>query len=409
LKKRQWLFWLLIIIFIWVVASRHTEIQHFTDTLTQGQWEWVLAAIGVTVFGYVFRTLLYQSAFYTVGVTSHLRGLLPVLFASIFVNVTVPTGGASGAALFVDDAARRGQSPVRTMAGMFLYLAADFVSFTFILIAGIVYLYFLHDLFLYEIIAALILVIMILGLIGVLMLGYQQPARLRQLLTWLQMTVNRLALKLKRPALLDGRWVDATANEFTEAAAAITLHPKRLARTIGVAVAVQLFNVAILYFLFLAFHQSIGFGTLVAGYAMGMLFWIVSITPQGIGVVEGVLTLVFTSLSIPAEKAAVVALSYRGLTFWLPFGIGFLLLRRVKSFKSEGQEATGSLNARAMAAIASILGIAYIYSTNLYLLADRIDRAIQTAIENLRYGPNFTAALAGCMLLLYVGNLWRRK
>ena len=69
---------------------------------------------------------------------------------------------------------------------------------------------------------------------------------------------------------------------------------------------------------------------LVAGYAMGVLFWIISITPQGIGVVEGMMTLTFASLGVPIESATVISLAFRGLTFWLPLGIGFILLRRLK-------------------------------------------------------------------------------
>ncbi len=36
-----------------------------------------------------------------------------VVFSAVFVNVAVPTGGASSIALYVDNAARHGQSPAR--------------------------------------------------------------------------------------------------------------------------------------------------------------------------------------------------------------------------------------------------------------------------------------------------------
>ena len=46
------------------------------------------------------------------------------------------------------------------------------------------------------------------------------------------------------------------------------------------------------------------------------------------------MTLVFASLGVPIERATVIALSFRGLTFWLPLAIGFVLLRRLKTFKT---------------------------------------------------------------------------
>ena len=60
-----------------------------------------IAALLQVVY-YLFYTGVYQSAFYTVEVESRVVELLPVTFASIFLNVAAPTGGASGAALFVE-------------------------------------------------------------------------------------------------------------------------------------------------------------------------------------------------------------------------------------------------------------------------------------------------------------------
>ena len=71
---------------------------------------------------------------------------------------------------------------------------------------------------------------------------------------------------------------------------------------------------------------------LVAGYAMGILFWNVSPVPQGIGVVEGVMVLVYTSLGINGFVAASIVLAFRGLNFWLPMLLGFILLKQVKIF-----------------------------------------------------------------------------
>ena len=112
--------------------------------------------MGQVVF-YISYTGLYHAAFYTVEVESRIADLLPVLFASIFVNVAAPSAGASGAALFVDDASRRGQSAARAAAGILLVLAADFTTFTLILIFGLAYLFLLHNLKVYEIIAGLAL------------------------------------------------------------------------------------------------------------------------------------------------------------------------------------------------------------------------------------------------------------
>jgi len=61
----------------------------------------------------------------------------------------------------------------------------------------------------------------------------------------------------------------------------------------------------------------------------------------GIGVVEGIMTLVFTSLGIPAAVAATVTLAFRGLTFWLP--MFFYRVHHIAWMRSFGVEETVAL------------------------------------------------------------------
>lgn len=84
-----------------------------------------------------------------------------------------------------------------------------------------------------------------------------------------------------------------------------------------------------MYALTLAFVGPVALGTLVAGCAVGILFGIVS--PTSMGVVEGAMTLVFSSLGISGSVATAVVLAFRGMTFWLRMAIGFVLLRRLRS------------------------------------------------------------------------------
>ncbi len=57
------------------------------------------------------------------------------------------------------------------------------------------------------------------------------------------------------------------------------------------------------------------FGPLVAGYSTGILFGNISPVPQGIGVVEGVMALVCSSLGIHVVIATLIVLTFRDLNF----------------------------------------------------------------------------------------------
>lgn len=407
--KRRWLFYLLIIAFVWVVISRFSEIEQLAQTLAHGQWQWVLVAALLQFGYYVAYTALYQAAFHAVEVASRISDLLPITLSSVFVNVVTPSGGASTTALFMDDAARRGESAARTAAGTVLVLVADFCAFALVLIASLVYLSLQHQLKIYAIFGTFALFVIISGLSSLLLLGLWQPGRLYRLLNWLQRSINRLADRLRRPALLADNWADKNASEFTEAAVAIIAHPGRLGRTLVVALAVHLANLGTLYPLFLAFHQPIAFGPLVAGYAMGFLFLVVSPIPMGIGVVEGMMVLTYSSLGVPSSQAAVITLAFRGLTFWLPFFVGFLLLRRVKSFGAEEHPRARAWSVRLTSAVTGLMGVFNVFSAVTPTLAGHPILMKPFSPLAAHPGSQVTTALAGFALLLLADNLWRRK
>jgi phosphatidylglycerol lysyltransferase len=407
--KRRWIFWILVVLFVWVIISRFSEIKKLAETLVGGQWQWVAVAALLQVIYYIIYTALYQSAFLTVGVQSKLGELLPVTFASIFMNVAAPSGGASAVALFADDAARRGQSAARATVGTLLVLVADFSAFLVLLLGGMIYLFTHHNLKFYESIAAVILLVIIGGLTAFLLLGLWRPQWLDRLLHWVMRVANRIAGLFKHPDFLDEAWVERNTAEFTEAAIAIAAQPAMLIQTAAIAFAAHLVDLTSLFFLFLAFHQKVHFGVLVAGYAIGILFWIVSITPQGIGVVEGMMTLVFASLGVPIERATVIALAFRGLTFWLPLAIGFILLRRLKSFGAKESARSEIWGVRLVALLTAGMGIIDVLSGLTPALHDRLKVLEQYSPFSVDVGGHLTSVLAGFALLLLATGLWRRK
>ena len=409
--KLRWLFWLLALIFVWLIVSQFAQIEQLVLTLATGQSQWVIAAALLQIIYYLFYTSLYQSAFNTVEVKSRTRELLPITLASIYVNVTTPSAGR--AALFADDAARRGESASQAAVGSLLVLVADTGTFSIVLLIGLFYLFQHHHLQLYEVAGSVILFLFIGGLAGILLLGLWQPILLSRVLNWVQHNINRLSFRLHRPQFLADNWAEKNSNEFTQAAMAITAHPRRLQRTLVIGLAAHLANLLSLFTLFLAFHQRVGVGILVAGYVIGILFWIVSITPQGIGVVEGVMTLVFSSLGVPIERAAVIALTFRGLTFWLPMAIGFFTLRRIGSFRARPQKTRPIFHppdsVRLVAVLTALMGVINVISAITPSLPDRLNLLMRFPFFEIRHGGRLTVALAGFALLILAGSLWRRK
>ncbi len=407
--KKRWIILVLTILFLWVIVSRFTELEQLRSTLAQGRWEWALAAVFSQMVYYTVFASSYQSAFFTVGIQTRTRDMIPVTLGSLFVNVVVPAGGAGGAALFAEDLVRRGKSAAGAAAGVLLQLIADFSAFALLLIPGMIYLFIEHDLKSYEIVAALILLLITLGLSSILLVGVWKPAWLHRLFVWSHRTTNWVFGRLNRSLSLADDWAQKNADEFNQAAAAAARHPSRLARTVVVALLAHFIDIVTLFLIFRAFNQSIGLGALLAGYAVGILFWIVSVTPQGIGVVEGMMALTFTSLGIPGAVAATVALAFRGLTFWMPMLLGYFAVQRIRTFGENRRILTKTWGVRFAAIFVALMGVVNVLSAVTPSLADRLLFLEKYSPFTVRHGGHLAAALSGFALLMLAGGLARRK
>ncbi len=333
--NRRFIFWALLIAFVGIVLSRLVQIENLFITLAKGRAQWIFLAAFLQVCFYMAFTAIYQTAFYSVGLKKpRLLHLLPLTFAAIFVNVVAPSGGASGAALFMDDAARRGESPARAAAGVIVKTLSDFTAILLILVVGMGYLFAKGNLQGYQLAGLLVFLAILFGLSGALALGLWKPSALVRLLQAVRWLLDGISIRFRRRPALSAGWVERSAGDLGQAARSIAGHPDRGGRTVLFSLASHTLNISSLYAIFRAFGVSVEPGALIAGYAMALLFLIVSITPMGIGVVEGAMVLVFQSLGIPAAIATIVALAFRGIGFWLPFLIGFLVLRRLKTFKT---------------------------------------------------------------------------
>jgi uncharacterized protein (TIRG00374 family) len=329
--KWRWVMWVLLLVFLWVIITHFTEIEKIVETFVEGQWDFLIVAGALQILYYLLYAALYQSAFDTVGIKSSLSELVPLTYASLFVNLA-PTAGIGGAALFIYAFKKQEKSEARTTAGLILVQVVDYAVFIPIMTFGIVYLVLHHDLKIYEIVAVCLVFLLIAGLSIVLFLGLSRPERLFHFLVWIQQKANHIALKVSHQSFLEDGWAQKSCAEFADAATALTTHPVGVVRTSVIALMSHLVSMASLYVVFLAFHQPEGPGVIVTGYAMAFLIAGTSVIPQGIGIVEGGLVLIYASLGISVETATAITLSFRGFSFWIPLALGFLLFRRMKLF-----------------------------------------------------------------------------
>ncbi len=331
--KRRWLQWAALIILLLIVVTRFTSLKQLGTTLGSARGQWILAAMITHLAYFLGYAFLFKAAFAAVEVDSRWRDLLPVFMASLFVNAVAPSGGASGGALWVDEANRRNRSGARTAVGLLLQLGLDMATLIPFLIYGMIYLSLRRDLRIYYIIGPVMYVLGILFFTLALFLAWRYPRALQRGLEWFARQANRLAERFRHRKWLSDDWPERTAGELKAAVRAITRHPQPVLAGVALSLAMHVVNAVGLYFLFIAFNSRVAPGTLIAGFGMGIVYYVITIVPQGLAAVEGVMALVFTSLGVPNSIAVAVVLVFRGLNYWLPLIAGAFFLHRVSAFR----------------------------------------------------------------------------
>jgi uncharacterized protein (TIRG00374 family) len=330
MNPRKLIFAIVILLFGLLLVHRVGDVESLARTLKSARPGSLAIALVLQSLTLCNQPALYQSLYALLGLAARWRDLAPLVWAGHFVNVVTPSAGLGGTALLLDDARRRGWDASRVALANTLYFLLNFAWFALLLAAGMAALWLRHDLKPYEIAASAILFAGVIIALGALILVALRPAALEKPLAAMARGVNVLMRRVLGRAV----WPEAKARgfalEFSVAARTLRSARGRLLRPIFHTLWVDGLEIGVLAACFAAFPGAgqVSPSLILAGYAVGTLFLVVSVTPQGLGVVEGVMTATFVSLGVPLERAAVVVLVYRGLSFWLPLGAGFLASRR---------------------------------------------------------------------------------
>ena len=312
--------------FIFVVAKL-TELQSIAETLQRGIWWFIGLALILEFVWFLNCGASFKAIYRAMGIEEQLGTLSLIVSAANFANVVAPSAGVSGLAIFVSEARRRNYSPARAAVAGVLFLLFDYLGLISIILVGLIVLIRRNDLTLIVIIASAALIGLAMLFAFLLNLGMQSAVGLGNALAKMARFVNRLL----RPFIHREYLSETRAHEFAHDAAdglsEMRDKPRSMLLPLFLALTNKISLIIILTLVFLAFKIPISIGTIIACFSIGYLFVIISPTPAGIGVVEGALTLSLTSMYISLEDAAVITLSYRGITFWIPMLAGMISLR----------------------------------------------------------------------------------
>lgn len=305
-----------------VVALSFSELETILLTLQKAHLRYFVLALIIQSIWFVTTGRMYQSIFHLLGIHEGVLTLTRMAAAATFINIVAPTGGAGGVALFASEARRRGHPTGKATVAAALFLLLDQASFLVILAIGLFVLFRRNDLDAGEITASLFLLTIAIAYGFVLYLGYRSAERLGSFLAKIARGVNRIVKLFGKENYLSEARAHEYAHEISDGFSGLTEKPSSLIRPILWGIFDKGLLMLILICSFLSFGVEFSAGTIIAGFSLAYLFLIVSPTPSGIGIVEGIMPIALTSLNVNWSQAVVITLIYRAVTFWFPLAVG---------------------------------------------------------------------------------------
>jgi uncharacterized protein (TIRG00374 family) len=318
-----------------VVAISFSELETIARTLRRAHLHYFILGILVQLGWFIGLGRMYQSIYRLLGMHESVLTLSRVATAANFINVVAPTAGVGGIALFAAEARRNEHPTGKVTVAAALFLLLDQAAFLCVLSLGLIVLVRRNNLDAGEISASLFLFLIAIVYGSVLYIGYRSEQKLGSLLARTARAINRIVKFFKKSEYLSEVRARAFAHEISDGFAGLIERPSSLVRPVMWGILNKALLMGVLLCSFLSFEVPVSPGTLIAGFSLSYLFFVISPTPSGIGIVEGLMPVALASLRVDWSEAVVITLTYRTITFWVPFGLGAWAFRSLHTRAEE--------------------------------------------------------------------------
>jgi len=307
-----------------LLAGRRSELAGATAALGNLRASWLLVAVGAEVGSLAAYVALQHRLLAASGVPIGLTPLTGITLAGTAIQNSLPGGAAWSGIFAFRQLRRRGADTVR--AGWTL-VAVALVSDAGLATLFLIGLLAAHGQTSATDVAVVVFVIAALVvLVGLTLRRSLRKGRGPDMCVWL---VQRCQGIFRRPR---GDAVAMVERSFDRLRA---VHPSRgdWGRAFGCAVANWTFDCSCLAAAFVAVHAAVPWRGLLLAYGTGQLAANLPITPGGLGVVEGSLSIALVYYGGVRDSTVAAVLLYRIISFWclLPLGWGSWVLLHVAS------------------------------------------------------------------------------
>jgi len=299
----------------------------------------LLLLIPVEFLNYDAQARMYQGLFKIVGNRFSYRFMFETSLELNFINNVFPSGGAAGISYFGVRMRSDEVTAAKATVVHLLKLVLLFLSFEVLIVLG---LFFLaaegHMNSLVLLTAGMLTTVMVIGT-GLFMFVIGSKRRIAGFFATATRLINRL-LRLFKRSKSDAINVERARELFEdlhENYMLIRKQPRQLKGPFFWGLMANFWEVMAVYVVYMAFGNLVNFGAVILAYAVANFAGLVSVLPGGVGIYEGLMTLVLTATGVPSALSLPVTVMYRVLNTLVQLPPGYYYYHKtLRGSKADG-------------------------------------------------------------------------
>lgn len=323
---------LAVIIVLAVIFMRGDQLEHLVRTIEEGAPLFLILAVAFQMTKYLCQALSFSQCFRAVDARMPYGECVRLVFQTYFLDTVIPSMNISGTAIVVQQATKRGIQPGRAVGAALLRQVTISAAFIVIMVIGFAILAIMGDLQPGWLIMGACAIVVVGALVGAMVLAALKPDWLLKVAAPFLRLADKVLARFKKKPVDDQ--VTQLVDTYSTAAKLMVSNKADIAREFGFSVLANALEVTCFAFVGLAFGMH-DFRVVICVYVVATLSGMVSIVPQGVGVVEGASLVAFTLFGVEQATGMAIIMVYRAIIFWLPFLIGAVLMQNT-GFKQQG-------------------------------------------------------------------------
>ena len=312
-RLRLLMFWvvgLMAFLAVILVVLHLGSLQKMAALIRSARPGWMLVALVVQFGTYVSAAFVWRVALRQAGHPLALRTLIPLGIAKVFTDQVLPSGGISGTMLVVRGLTGRRVPAGIAMAAMLVGMVSYDIAYLFVVLASAGVLWVQHRLSVALIVGVAIFVVVTVA-VPAAVLGLKQWGQ-RAPIAWLSKCLG----------------VTTLLQELTDAPTRLLRSPGLLLQTVGLQLAIFVFDALTLWLAFNAIGEVPPLWVVFVSFIIASMVATIGPIPVGLGTFEATSVGMLSLLGVSVEAALAATLLLRALTFWLPMLPGIWLARR---------------------------------------------------------------------------------